>query len=40
MFLKDYDMSVHIHHRKVNVVADALSRLFMGSVDHVEKKKS
>ena len=31
-FLKDYDMSVHYHLGKVNVIADALTRLFMGSV--------
>ena len=37
-FLKDYDMSVHYHHCKVNVVADSLSRLFMGSVAHVEEE--
>ena len=28
-FLKDYDMSVHYHHGKTNVVADALSKLYM-----------
>ena len=38
-FLKDYDMSVHYHPRKANVVADALRRLSMGSVAHVEEKK-
>ena len=38
-FLKDYDMSVHYHHCKANVVADSLSRLFMGSVAHVEEKR-
>ena len=38
-FLKDYDMSVHYHPVKVNVVADALSRLSIGSVAHVEKKR-
>ena len=37
-FLKDYDMSVHYHPGKANVVADALSRLSMGSVAHVEEK--
>ena len=36
-FLKDYDMSVSYHPGKENVVADALSRLCMGSVSHVEK---
>ena len=39
-FLKDYDMSVHYHPVKANVVADALSRLSMGSVSHVEKKRN
>ena len=34
-FLKDYDMSVYYHPGKENVVADAFSRLSMGSVDHV-----
>ncbi|WMV54527.1 hypothetical protein MTR67_047912 [Solanum verrucosum] len=37
-FLKDYDMSVHYHPGKANVVADALSRLSMGSVAHVEEE--
>ena len=37
-FLKDYDMSVHYHLGKENVVEDALSRLYMGSVAHVEEK--
>ena len=36
--LKDYDISVHYHPGKANVVADALSRLSMGSVAHVEQK--
>ncbi|WMV29711.1 hypothetical protein MTR67_023096, partial [Solanum verrucosum] len=34
--LKDYDMSVIYHPDKANVVVDALSRLSMGSVEHVE----
>ena len=38
-FLKDYDMSVHYHLGKANVVVDALSRLYMGSVAHVEEKR-
>ena len=38
-FLKDYDMSVHYHPGKANVVVDALSRLYMGSVAHVEEKR-
>ena len=37
-FLKDYHMSVHYHHGMTNLVADALSRLSMGSVAHVEEK--
>ena len=31
-------MILHYHRRKENVVADALSRLSMGSVSHVEEK--
>ena len=31
-------MSVHYHSGKANVVSDALRRLFMGSVSHVEEK--
>ncbi|KAH0636086.1 hypothetical protein KY289_036001 [Solanum tuberosum] len=38
-FLKDYDMSVHYHPGKANVVADALSRLSIGSVAHVEEER-
>ena len=38
-FLKDYDMSVHYHPGKANVVTDALSRLSMDSVAHVEEKR-
>ena len=37
--LKDYDMSLHYHPGKANVVADALSRLSMGSLSHVEEGK-
>ena len=37
-FLIDYDMSVHYHPSKANVVADALSRLSLGSVAHVEEE--
>ena len=36
-FLKDYDLSVHYYPGKGNVVEDAVSRLCMGSVDHVEE---
>ena len=32
-------MSVHYHPGKINVVADALSRLSMGSVAHVEEEQ-
>ncbi|KAH0642150.1 hypothetical protein KY290_033750 [Solanum tuberosum] len=39
-FLKDYDMSVHYHPSKANVVADALSRLSMGSVAYVEEERN
>ena len=38
-FLKDYDMSVHYHPGKANVVAVSLSRLSMGSVAHVEEER-
>ena len=38
-FLKDYDMSVHYHPGKANVVADALTRLSMGSASYVEEKR-
>ena len=31
-------MSVHYHPGKANVIADALNRLFMGSVSHVEEE--
>ena len=37
--LKDYDMSVLYHPGKANVVADALSRVSMGSVAHVDEDK-
>ena len=32
-------MSLHYHPGKANVVADAFSRLSMGSVAHVEEKR-
>ena len=38
-FLKDYDMSVHDHFGKANVLANALSRLSIGSVAHVEEER-
>ena len=37
--LKDYDMSVMYHPSNANVVADALSRMSIGSVTHVEDGK-
>ena len=36
---KDYDMNVHYHPCKANIVTDALSRLSMGSIAHVEVEK-
>ena len=33
-------MSVNYHLGKANVVADALSRLFMGSVSHIEESRN
>ena len=38
-FLKDYDMSVHNHPGKSNVVANSLSRLYIGNVEHVERER-
>ncbi|WMV37378.1 hypothetical protein MTR67_030763 [Solanum verrucosum] len=38
-FLVDYDMNMLYHLGKANVVVDALSRLSMGSVAHVEEEK-
>ena len=35
--LKDYYMSILYHPGKANVVADALSKLSMGSVAYVEE---
>ncbi|KAF3684468.1 hypothetical protein FXO38_00255 [Capsicum annuum] len=37
--LKDYDMSLHYHPGKANIVDDALSRLSMGSLSYVEETK-
>ena len=37
--LKDYNMNVHYHPDKSNVVDDALSRMSMGSTSHVEDEK-
>ena len=33
-------MSVYYHTRKTNVVADALSRLSMGSMSHIDEEKN
>ena len=38
-FLKDYDMSVHYHPGNANVVANALNKLSMRSVAHVEDER-
>ena len=38
-FLKDYDISVHYHSGKAKVVANSLSRIYMGSVAHVEEER-
>ena len=37
--LKDYDMSLHYHPGKANIVDDTLRRLSMGSLSHVEEGK-
>ena len=37
--LKDYDMSFLYHHGKANVVSDALNRMTMGSVSHIDEEK-
>ena len=37
--LKYYDISVLYHPGKANVVADALSRMTMGSVSHIDEAK-
>ena len=38
--LKNYDMNVHYHLGKANVVADALIRMSMGSTSHIEDEKN
>ncbi|WMV56466.1 hypothetical protein MTR67_049851 [Solanum verrucosum] len=38
-FLKDYDMSMDYNPSKANVVADALNRLSIGSVAHIEEER-
>ena len=35
--LSDYDCSIHYHLNKVNVVTDALSKTFIGSLAHIEE---
>ncbi|WMV32696.1 hypothetical protein MTR67_026081 [Solanum verrucosum] len=37
--VKDYDMNVLYHPSKASVVADALSRLSIGTVAHVEEER-
>ena len=37
--LKDYDINVHYHPGKANVVADALSKMSMGNTNHVDDEK-
>ena len=37
--LKDYDINVHYNLGKANFLADALSRISMGSTSHVEDKR-
>ena len=39
VLLKDYDMNVLCHPGKANVVADALSRITMSSVFHLDETK-
>ena len=36
---KDYDMNVHYHPSKANVVDDAMSRMSMASTTHFEDEK-
>ena len=37
--LKDYDINVHYHPGKANVVADALIKLSIGSTTYIEDEK-
>ena len=37
--MKNYDMNVHYHPGKANVVADALSMMSMRSTTHIEDDK-
>ena len=34
--LKEYDINIHYHPGKANVVADALNKISMGSTTHVK----
>ena len=38
-FLRDYDLSMHYHPGKANVVEDVLSKLSMGCLAHVEEER-
>ena len=38
--LKDYDMNVHYHQGKANVVVDGLRKMSMGSIVHVDIGKN
>ena len=38
-FLKDYDMIIHDHSNKYNVVTHALCRLSMGNISHLDEEK-
>ena len=38
-FIKDYDIRVHYHPGKANIVAAALSKLSDGSVENVEEER-
>ena len=38
-FLKDYDFTLHYHHGKENVVADALSRKSQGALASIASRE-
>ena len=38
-FLEDYDFTLHYHHSKANVVADALSRKSRGVLANVDSRE-
>ena len=38
-FLEDYDFTLHYHHGKANVVADALSRKSQGALDSIASRE-